>query len=133
MNYRILQRLDATLRAIGPILGVRQRGDGGFEADLDASATDDQRAAVANAIAAFDPGDPAQAAWELSQARATAAADLTGRADRTGVAVRAAVSALWTSLNDIRQQVGLPRLTQDEILALVSQSLTAGGGDPLAT
>ena len=82
-----LDRLDAAIRAVCPIVGVS--GSANTTIVFSPEATEEQRAAAAEALDRFDWSDAAQAAWEAQQRRAAVLDLLTTSNDPLVVGIRA--------------------------------------------
>ena len=79
---------------------------------------------VAAVVAGHVPRAPEQRAKAATLAAIRTAGDPISRGNR------AAVSVLFTLVNDLREKLGLPRLTEPEIFALIAAATERGAGEP---
>lgn len=122
-------RLREALEAVCPVSDVSVVGvSASFTAG--ATATNTQLAAARDVLDGFDWSDEAHAAWQIRHDRQRAAVAVLGERGYFAVGVRAALSALWTAHNDLRELHGLARLTEAEVVQRVGLALAAGAGDP---
>lgn len=131
----LTKRLHTLISAVCPIHGVSignpaDRATWGF--DPTPNATAQQIAAAQAVIDAFDDSPSAQAAWESQQNRTKAVTAIDGRSDEVGRVVRAALRLINASLNQIRQQVGLPTITWQQVRQQLAKMIANGQGDPEA-
>lgn len=122
------------MRAVCPLEGVSvgKSGDSStVRVDYRADATDQQKEAAQAALASFDWSDAAQDAWQEQQDRSRAIAALLTESGYFAVGVRAAIYTLFELVNDERESRGLPRLTKDEIVQKIGQTVSAGEADPI--
>lgn len=83
-----------------------------------------EKAALQAQLDALTPDDPANI-------RAAAITTLMTSTTPSDVAVRAFVRDLYTAINDVRQHLSLPRVTEDVILPRVITGVRSGLGDPI--
>lgn len=97
----MLARLHHALAAVCPIVGVSGE-QGGIRIDYAPGATQAQRTAAQNAMAAFDWSEAAHAAWLATQARASAKAWVLGPSMEAR-AVKALALLVLEQINIVRQ------------------------------
>jgi hypothetical protein len=134
---RTLARLHATVAAVAPVQGVTYttHGDGSaVRVDYDPAATDAQRRAAADVVAAFDWSDAAQGAWEAQQARGRAGDRPGGGGDvdyavrALGVALALRLNELYAAYNADRQARGLAPFVPGPLSACPTGPLTKAQG-----
>lgn len=125
-------RLQQALESLAPIQSLVIDTEARTVVFSSAEATTEQEAALRAVVDNFDWSDEAHTTWQTTNDRAKAIAALFGDAGHVPVGVRATFRVLWTTLNDVRESLGQPRLNEKEIAGMIVAAIQAGEGDPVA-
>lgn len=113
--------------------GLRVKREFNRGAEIELEDTSPEKAAAVRAfIDNFDWSDEAHKTWQTAYDREKAIAALFADPGYVQVGVRANFRVLWTALNDVREQLGLPRLLEPAIAQLLVAAIQAGEGDPIS-
>ena len=129
MNDRLIE----AIRLVCPVDGVTASRAGDPDAaqlQYAPQATVAQRRASLDALAAFDFSPAAQARWEGGRSAVAAVTLMAASPDPVYVTDRIVARAVFTSLNDVREKVGMPRLDEAAIVKILVGAAMGGAGAP---
>lgn len=125
-----MERFQAAVSAVCPIVGVGEEGDG-FVYWPDDKATDAQREAAEKVAAAYVRSPYADADFRAMVRRRQAAVALLGSDQPISVAIRAVVRDIYTQINDVREAAGLPRVLEHVVIPRLIEQISNGAGDSM--